>query len=100
AISLIAEKFARGIFHISGKDILTPYQIALAVSAHLGLDASLISKVTWKDFQQAARRPAKTIFDITKARIELGYEPGSFKEGLRRTFLDDLERSSLNAHNP
>ena len=90
-IATIAEKSARGIFHISGKDVITPYEIALAVAEHLNLDTSLISKVTWNDFQQPARRPAKTIFDITKAKTELDYAPISFKEGLRRTFSDDPE---------
>jgi dTDP-4-dehydrorhamnose reductase len=84
-VSLIERKATR-VYHISGADIRTPYQMAVAVADHLGLDATLITKVTEKDFQQPARRPPRTVFDISKAKKELGYEPVSFDEGLRRTF--------------
>jgi dTDP-4-dehydrorhamnose reductase len=82
----IVKKNASGIFHLSGADILTPYQMAIEVAKHLELDASLISKVTWNDFQQPAKRPARTIFDISKAKNALGYMPLSFSEGLKKTF--------------
>lgn len=79
-------KEATGIFHISGKDILTPYQMALMTAVHLGLDKSLIKKVTALNFSQPARRPLKTGFIIDKARKELGYNPVTFEEGLNETF--------------
>jgi dTDP-4-dehydrorhamnose reductase len=82
----IVERSATGIYHLSGKDLYTPYQMAVAVAEHLQLDASLISKVTWKDFQQPARRPARTVFDISKAQSDLDFNPVSFEEGLKRTF--------------
>jgi len=83
----VIEKKAKGIFHISGKDILTPYQMAMITAEHLGLNKSLIKKVTAADFSQPAKRPPKTGFIIEKARKELGYEPLSFEEGLKKTFL-------------
>ncbi|MFN2458492.1 MAG: NAD(P)-dependent oxidoreductase [Chitinophagaceae bacterium] len=86
AIVSIIEKKAKGIFHISGKDVLTPYQMAVAVVEHLKLDKNGINKVTAETFQQPARRPSKTGFDISKARKELAFEPITFEEGLRRTF--------------
>ena len=86
AIVSIIEKRAKGIFHISGKDILTPYQMAVKTAEHLGLDKSLIKKVTAADFSQPAKRPPRTGFRIEKARRELGYEPLSFEEGLEKTF--------------
>lgn len=82
----IIEKRATGIFHLSGKDVLTPYQIAIKTSEYLGLNSSLINKVTAANFSQPARRPAKTGFIIDKARKELDYEPLSFEEGLKKTF--------------
>lgn len=81
----IVEKRATGIYHISGKDVLTPYQMAKATAAFLGLDEQLIERVTAADFSQPAKRPRKTIFNIQKAKIVLGYEPLSFEEGLKRT---------------
>jgi len=82
----IMEKKAKTIFHISGKDILTPYQMAIQTVDYLGLNKSLIKKVTAANFTQPAKRPPKTGFDIDKARQELDYEPLSFEEGLKKTF--------------
>ena len=85
-IVTIIEKKATGVFHLSGKDMLTPYQMAIKTAEHLNLDSSLLKKVTAESFSQPARRPLKTGFVIDKARKELGYEPLSFEEGLKKTF--------------
>lgn len=82
----IIEKKATGIFHLSGKDILTPYQMAIKAAEYLKQDTSLIKKVTAANFTQLAKRPPRTGFLIDKAKRELGYEPLSFDEGLHRTF--------------
>ena len=81
-IALIIEKKATGIYHISGKDWLTPYDIALKTAAKYNLDAGKIVKVDAATFKQPGRRPMKTGFVIEKARKELGFEPISFEEGL------------------
>lgn len=83
-IRLIAEKKATGIFHLSGKDMLTPYDMAIETAEYLGLDKDLIEKVDAAVFSQPATRPLKTGFIIEKARTVLGYEPISFNEGLSR----------------
>lgn len=81
-IALIIEKKATGIYHISGKDWLTPYDIALKTAAKYNLDAGKIVKVDAATFKQPGRRPMKTGFVIEKARKDLGFEPISFEEGL------------------
>lgn len=81
---LIVDKEAQGIFHISGKDMLTPYDMAIATAEFFQLDKSLISKADSSNFSQPAKRPAKTGFVIDKARRVLGYEPVSFKEGIAK----------------
>ena len=86
AIASIIEKEKKGIYHISGDDVLTPYQMALAVADYLKKDAALLTPVTEQIFQQAARRPLKTGFDISKAKQELDYTPTPFGEGLKKTF--------------
>ena len=86
-IVLIIEKKAKGIYHLSGKDVLTPYEMAGQTADHLGLDKSMIKKVTAADFSQTAKRPLKTGFIINKAKKELGYNPLSFSEGLNKTFV-------------
>ena len=85
-IVLVVEKKATGIYHISGKDFLTPYQIALKTADHFGLDHSLIEKADVTSFSQPAVRPPRTGFYIDKARKDLGYEPLSFDEALKKFF--------------
>ena len=80
------EKRATGIFHIGGKDVLTPFDMAYKVAEYLKLDKSLLRKVTRENFSQPALRPLLTGLDISKARNELGFNPISFEEGLKKTF--------------
>ncbi|WP_121354599.1 SDR family oxidoreductase [Flavisolibacter nicotianae] len=82
----IIEKGATGIFHLSGEDVRTPYDIVIETARLLGYDSSLVIPVRAEEFAQPARRPAKTGFAIAKAKKELGFRPISFSEGLKRTF--------------
>ncbi|WAC10383.1 SDR family oxidoreductase [Dyadobacter pollutisoli] len=79
---LIADQQAQGIFHISGKDFLTPYEMAIMAADYFSLDKSLISPTDASAFSQPARRPPRTGFDLTKSRKVLGYEPHTFREGI------------------
>jgi dTDP-4-dehydrorhamnose reductase len=79
---LVVDKKAEGIFHISGKDFLTPYEMAIKTADFFGLDKSLISQVDAKNFTQPAKRPARTGFVLDKAVSILGYNPVSFDEGI------------------
>jgi dTDP-4-dehydrorhamnose reductase len=79
---LTAREKAKGIYNISGKDFITPYDIAVKTAAFFKLDKTLITASDSTQLVQTARRPLKTGFIIEKARKELGYEPHSFEEGL------------------
>lgn len=79
---LAARHNATGIFHISGREMFTPYQMALQAADFFQLDSSLIERVDARSFTQPARRPARTGFIISKAERELGYQPHSFREGM------------------
>lgn len=81
----IARQSAYGIYHISGADLLTPYNIARITARYFSLDASLITKTNSEIFKQPAKRPLKTGFIIEKARQDLGYQPHSFEAGLAIT---------------
>lgn len=87
-IAAIIEKRAGGVFHVSGEESLTPYEMACRTAKQLGLDPSLLSSVNASTFTEPARRPQLTGFIIDKAKKVLGYSPISFEEGLRRTFPD------------
>jgi dTDP-4-dehydrorhamnose reductase len=80
---LAAAQKASGIFNISGKDFITPYDIALKTAAFFKLDSSLIMPTNSSQFTQTARRPLRTGFIIEKAIKHLGYKPHSFEEGLQ-----------------
>jgi dTDP-4-dehydrorhamnose reductase len=79
---LIAQQKAEGIFNISGKEVLTPYQMAIKTAQYFNLDQSLIQEANCSTFSQPAARPPRTGFIIEKAQKQLGYAPHSFDEGI------------------
>lgn len=79
---LIADQEAEGIFNISGKDVLTPHEMAIMTADYFNLDTTLISEADSTTFTQPAKRPARTGFILDKSREVLGYAPRSFKEGI------------------
>lgn len=79
---LLAQHNAEGIYHISGRELLTPYQMAQQVAAFFELNAALLEQVDASTFTQPARRPPRTGFVIGKAERDLGYQPRSFAEGI------------------
>jgi dTDP-4-dehydrorhamnose reductase len=80
---LVAEKKAGGIWNISGEEMLTPYDMAMATARYFELDQSLIERVDSTIFTQPAKRPPRTGFIIKKAKKQLGYVPHSFRDGLK-----------------
>ena len=78
----IAQKKVEGIFNVSGKDLLTPHEMALKTAHFFNLDVSLIEEVDGSVFTQPANRPARTGFILDKAIAELNYKPHSFDEGI------------------
>ena len=62
----VIKQNANGIFHISGKDVLTPYAMALQTAEFFSLDKNLIEKVNASNFAEPARRPKKQALSLTK----------------------------------
>ncbi|MCA4895781.1 MAG: SDR family oxidoreductase [Cytophagales bacterium] len=79
---LAATKKMKGIYNISGDEMMTPYDIAIKTADFFGLDKSLIKQTDSTQFKQPAARPPKTGFIIDKAKRELGYQPHRFIDGL------------------
>lgn len=71
-----------GIYHIGGKDTISPYQFACKIAAFYGLNTSLIAPVHADIFKELARRPLVTGLNIGKAVKELTYHPHSLPEGI------------------
>jgi dTDP-4-dehydrorhamnose reductase len=79
---LVVQQDAEGIFHISSKEVLTPYDMALQVADYFKLDKAYIKKADASSFWQPAKRPPRTGFDISKAEKVLGFKPHNFSEGI------------------
>jgi dTDP-4-dehydrorhamnose reductase len=77
----------QGVYHLAGKDILSPYDMAVTVARLLHLDAQLIIPVTSAEFPEPVRRAKKSGLKIDKAVVELNYEPHSFEDAVRLSLL-------------
>jgi dTDP-4-dehydrorhamnose reductase len=75
-------KQAQGVFHVSGREIMSIFDLVQKVAGFFGLDKSLIRPVKSADLKQPAMRPPYTGFIIDKAESELDFHPHSFSEGL------------------
>ncbi len=74
---LIVKHRAQGIFNISGKDLLTPLDMAYQTADYFGLDKSFITRADSSTFTQPAKRPPRTGFVLDKAYRVLNYQPHS-----------------------
>lgn len=73
---------AYGIYHISGLELMSIYEIVQKIAAFWGLNADLIHPITTNTLNQKAARPTKTGFYLDKAKKDLNYQPHTFEEGL------------------
>lgn len=78
----IAKNKATGIYNISGKDLMSIFELVQRVGAFFKLDTSIAKHIDSASLNQPAKRPPRTGFILDKARRELGYAPRSFEEGL------------------
>lgn len=86
AIATCWSRRRTGLYHVSGAEMVSVYELAVRVAAFWQLDASLIEAVKTANLEEAAKRPPRTGFLILRAQSELGYRPRSLQEGL--TVLD------------
>ncbi|MGB0882106.1 MAG: SDR family oxidoreductase [Vicingaceae bacterium] len=80
---LIAQTGKTGIYHLSGKDVMSIIELVYRVADFYNLDKSIITPIKSASLNQAAKRPPKTGFVLDKAMNELRYNPCSFEEGLQ-----------------
>jgi dTDP-4-dehydrorhamnose reductase len=78
-----SDKSAKGIFHVSGKDIMSILELVYRVADFWKLDKSIVKPIKSDTLNQAAKRPPRTGFILNKAYRELDYKPHSFEEGLK-----------------
>jgi dTDP-4-dehydrorhamnose reductase len=78
----IIAKQSKGIYHLSGPETLSIFDIGIRVANYLGVSESLIKASDSKLLNQAAPRPPRTGFNLAKAKMELDYSPHPIEETL------------------
>lgn len=71
-----------GIYHVSGREVISILDIAVRVAEYFNLDKKHIHPITTASLNQPALRPLKTGFIIEKAERDLGYKPHTLQEGI------------------
>lgn len=77
-----AMKKAKGIYHVSGREVMNILDIVRVVADFFELDQKYILPTSSAVLNQPAARPPVTGFIITKAVNELDFKPRTFIEGL------------------
>jgi dTDP-4-dehydrorhamnose reductase len=72
-----------GLYHLSGRELVSVYELGQTVADVFDLDAGLLTPVASDFFADAVPRPPRTGFIILKAETELGYKPRALRDGLR-----------------
>ena len=71
-----------GLFHVAGRELVTPHDVAHQVADVFGLDRGLISAATTAELHPGAPRPLRGGLLILRAESELGYRPRPLPERL------------------
>lgn len=85
-IDRMVQQGAKGIYHLSGEEMTTPFDFARKVASFLGFHQSLVQPTTRLEMPETARRPIRSALTIEKAKSELGYAPRSLHEVLPSLF--------------
>lgn len=78
----ICELNKKGIYHISGPETMSIFEIVSRVAAHFDLSTESLKKTSSDALSQPAKRPPKTGFNLNKSKNELGYKPKTLEETL------------------
>ena len=78
----IIELGRTGLYHISGPDMVSRYEMAAAVAKVFSLDRKLLSPVKSIVLRQVAARPLRTGFITLKAETDLGIKMSPLEQGL------------------
>lgn len=82
ALDQLIEKEQNGIFHVTGSQSLSPYDLAMLIAEKFNLDKSLISKTTRAEyFASCAPRPFNVAMNNSKIQ-NLGVKMKTLDEGL------------------
>lgn len=78
----ICELNEKGIFHISGPETMSIFDLVNRVANHFNLPTDKVKSISSSQLNQAAKRPPKTGFNLMKSHDKLGYSPKTLEETL------------------
>lgn len=78
----ICKRNEKGVFHISGPETMSIFEIVLRIAKYYNLSIDNLHRSKSETLNQAAKRPPKTGFDISKAKNVLGYTPKTLEKTL------------------
>ncbi len=79
---LVVKNEQNGIFHISGPETRSILEWVHYIGAHFKWKTDNVVPISSATLNQAAKRPPKTGFDLSKSRSLLGYQPKTMAETL------------------
>lgn len=82
----IVNRKAKGIYHLSGPVTYSIIDLVKRIAEFYSYPTENLKAISSSTLNQAAKRPPKTGFDLSKAERELGYQPMDIHEAL--TILD------------
>lgn len=78
----ICELNKTGVYHISGPETMSIYELVCRIAKHFKLDLSKVKASKSTELNQAAKRPPHTGFNLSKAKADLGYAPKTLEQTL------------------
>lgn len=78
----VLEHNQTGVFHISGPETMSIFDLVIRIGNHFGIGTDQVSKISSSTLSQAAKRPPKTGFDLSKAYKKIDYKPHTLEETL------------------
>lgn len=78
----ICELNETGIYHLSGPETYSIYEIVEKIADFYNYPTQSLNRIASSTLNQAAKRPPKTGFDLTKAKNKLNYQPKTIEETL------------------
>lgn len=82
----IVENNESGIYHMCGPETMSIHELITRIAIHFGYKTDQITKISSSTLNQAAKRPPKTGFDLSKSRSKVGYDPHTLEETLDTLF--------------
>jgi dTDP-4-dehydrorhamnose reductase len=89
----IIERSHKGVFHLCGPETYSILDLVKKIAKYYGHSTNNISAVSSSTLNQAAKRPPKTGFDLSKSQAMLDYQPITIEESLK---LLEVELKNLN----